>query len=529
MNEHDFFKKMIHDRMINDAVIKARIRAQEPKPFTWKKALTVAAASVAVLIGTVFLIPAARAEVLSWFGVSTPGDYLTVNPDERTEIPEIDALIASPEPSDGFSLIPIDRTASNAVNSEAALKLSDFFYENCDIALGDAMFDGQFFYQTIRLNGLSGLYLLEQWTGGYQTGVPVDPYAVWGLYENGPEKEYLSGKWTLYERPEGRIYYELPDGRKLYGMLDLSSALEPYYDSLFEQGLLGDFVDEAVQEKIDAQNRAYLEENGLMAVASIYADEDVSSCADADGNLTAKVFYIVDVCEEDRGDGSFVPSTELFIAQLGTITVNMRAYQDLAAYSVEIGDSVIWGDEAVTLSKTEVDFGKHDDKYADDRVSLMKQRVSMQGVAMRVEEIEMNALGIHSIRIRITVPEAWTLQQREALADSLHFEVLINGERGEWYVNGFSCRVQDDGSILFSASELSAFPYDMLKSVKTLSFLPKLEITESVEPHDRNGKPLGTLNPGYGETAWSAPGVTGWDRKSDFSDFPQYALVLTVR
>ena len=181
MNEHEFYKKMIHDHAVNDAMVKARIKTQTGGSFAWRRAAAIAAFSVAILIGTAFAIPAARAEILSWFRVSTPQDYLATDKEARAEIPELDSLIASPEPEDGFAVIPIDRTDSKAVNSEGALKISDFFYENCDIQLGDAMFDGQYFYQTVHMNGLSGLYLLEDYTGGWQTGVQVDPYAVWGL------------------------------------------------------------------------------------------------------------------------------------------------------------------------------------------------------------------------------------------------------------------------------------------------------------------------------------------------------------
>ncbi len=120
MKEHDFFKKMIYDHAINDAYIKARTKYATPRGFAWRKAVSFAAAAFVVLVGTVFLIPSARAEVLSWFGVSTPQDYLTTDPEQRTEIPEIESLITSPETTDGFKLIPIDRTDSKAVNSEGA-------------------------------------------------------------------------------------------------------------------------------------------------------------------------------------------------------------------------------------------------------------------------------------------------------------------------------------------------------------------------------------------------------------------------
>ncbi|MBR2605333.1 MAG: hypothetical protein IKE11_06570 [Clostridia bacterium] len=529
MKEHDFFKKVIYDHAINDAYIKARTKYATPRGFAWRKAVSIAAAAFVVLVGTVFMIPSARAEVLSWFGITTPQDYLAADPADRTEIPEIEALITSPETTDGFKLIPIDRTDSKAVNSEGALKLSEFFYENSDIQMGDAMFDGKEVYQTIRLNGLSGLYLLEMWTGGHQAGVKVDPYAVWGLYENGPDIEYLTGKKAMYERPDGHIIYEMPDGKQFQGMLDLSGAIDPYYNSLCEQGLMAGDRTEEIQKKIDEQNRAYLQENGLTAVASIYGLDGLTDYADGNGNLTAKVYYKVFVCEEDRGDGNFVPATELFYAQLGTITVNMKAYQDLQASQFENVASAVWGPETVTLSRVDVDFGRPDDRYADDRIAFSKQRASTEGLMMGVEDIHMDALGIHDIQIRVLVPEAWTKEQREALAESLEFKTLINGEAGNWYLNSLTCTVQEDGSVLFHARSLDEVPYDMLKSVREISFIPMLRWFESVDPHDTNDKPLGTLTPDYGEVVWSRPGVNGWDADDAVAEFPQYALVLKVK
>ena len=526
MNEHDFYKQMIHDRTVNDAMIKARIKTQAGGSFAWKRAAAIAAFAFAILVGTAFAIPSARAEILSWFHVSTPQDYLATDKDARAEIPELNSLISSPESENGFVLIPIDRTDSKAVNSEGALKMSDFFYQNCDIQLGDAMFDGQYFYQTVHLNGLSGLYLLEEYTGGWQTGVKVDPYAVWGLYEDGPEEEYLTGKWTLYERPFGRVIYELQDGTRMGGAFDLGTAIDPYLDTLFEKGLIGETSPGNAQEQIDALNRAYLEQNGLNAVAPIWAQEEIdfANYTDSDGNLRVKVLYEVDVCEEERGDGNFVPSTELFKAQLGTITVNMHAYQDIQASQIESADSEIkWGAEKMVISRIDFD-------HTTRRLSFYKQHVSTEGVLMSAESADMDALGIRDIQIRVRVPESWSKLEREAFAASLKFKALINGESGKWIVNSYNCTVQEDGTILFHSAGITELPYDMLKSIKTVALVPILQVTDRpVELLDKNDHKLSSLDPEYGELVWSEPGVEGWDTDETKTEFPQYAIVLNVQ
>ena len=261
MKERDYFKKMIYDHAVNDALIKARVRHSMPSTFVWRKAVAIAAASFLVLVGTVFLIPSARAEVLSWFGVSTPQDYLSTDPTERTEIPEIEALIASPEPTDGFQLIPIDRTDSKAVNSAEALKVSEFFYENHDIQLGDAMFDGETIYQSIHLNGLAGLYLLEDWTGGTVTRVKVDPEALSAEFGEGVPPSALAF-------PDGWIIYELSDGTQIKGLIgDISHALlETHLAELNQKGISELPEGDQRRRLVEAEDRAFLKKNSLTAV-----------------------------------------------------------------------------------------------------------------------------------------------------------------------------------------------------------------------------------------------------------------------
>ena len=528
MNEHDFFKQMIHDRAVNDAVVKAKAKMQTKRTAAWRRPVAIAAATLAVIVGTVFLIPSARAEVLSWFGVSTPQDYLTTDPDDREKIPEIDALIASPDANEDVVKIPIDRTDSDAVNSEGALKVSAFLHENCDVALGEAMFDGEHLYQTIRLNGLSGLYLLEQWTGSRTMAVPVDPYAVWGLYENGPEEEYLSGEKTLYEWPESWIMYEMPDGTRFGGMLDLTSSIEGHLDHLDEMGLLVEDQTEEQQNAVDAENRAYLEQNGLMAAAEMFP-HDYEQYLDADGNLTAKVYYVVKVIEEDRGDGSYVPDTELYNAQIGTITVNMKAYQNIESTEMEASAAVMWDAETVVVSKYAFDNGEDFNSYADDRVIFSKHLVSTEGLTMTAESIQVDALSIHDLKIRIAVPEAWTQDEREAFVKSLEWIVLLNGESGQWRVSGNQRTLEEDGTLLFTSREISNVPYDMLQSIKTITLIPKLHSLESLEVLDIDNHLLGILNPDYGEIMWSEKGGCSFRADHILTEYPQYAITLNVQ
>lgn len=529
MNEHDFFKRMIQDRVVDDALVKARAKQPTHTTITWRKGVSYVVAACMVLVGTVFLIPAARAEVLSWLGISTPQDYLTADPTELPDLPEIEALISSPLPDANRAIpLPIDRTGSEAVNSEAALKVSDFFYEHDDISLGDAMFDGHAIYQSVHMNGLSGLYLLENYSGGMVTRVKVDSEALSAAYDVGsPAIEYTY--------PDGWIIYELPNGTQIRGLIwDVPYALvEAHLAELNRKGIDEVPGNDQRRRMIEAEDRAFLESNRLTAVAEIYIfhPEEIEKLTDQKGNLTMNVFYEVDVVEEDRIDSGMVTPTKLFRASLGTITVNMHAYQDIKPMRLtSVASADAWGAETVALSRIDIDFGKPDDGYADDRICFSKQRVSTEGLSMMADPIQFDALGIRDLHIRIRVPDVWTKEQREALAASLRFHVRINGESGDWHLDGYTCAVQKDGSLLFSAMSIEKVPYDMLRSIQEITFIPTLCAFESVQVQDVDGTLLGTLAPDYGEILWSQPRIRQWVTYGDtVTEFPQYAIVLKAK
>ena len=202
---------------------------------------------------------------------------------------------------------------------------------------------------------------------------------------------------------------------------------------------------------------------------------------------------------------------------------------------MEASAPVTWGAETVVVSKMDIDFGDPDDHYEDDRVSLYKQRVSTEGLTMTAdtEGAEFSALGIKNVKIRISVPESWTREGREALADSLTFNVLLNGERGDWLASPYGCNVEDDGTLVYELSEIVNVPYEMMRSIRTIAFIPVIRSIETIDVYHQydNGtkkKPLGTMNPEYGVTEWSAPGVNSWNYESTTTEYPQYAITLHV-
>ena len=536
MNEHDFFKQMIHDRAVNDAAVKAKAEMQTKRTVSWRRPVAIAAAALAVIVGTVFLIPSARAEVFSWFRVSRPADYLTTDPSERPDVPEFDALIASPDANEDVVTIPIDRTDSDAVNSEGALKMSGFFYENCDIALGDAVFDGETFYQSIRFNGLSGLYLFphigdDDSLGRDMFAVPVDPYAVWGLYENGPEEKYLTGEKTLYEFPTGYIWYELPNGNRWRGEVE-QYQLEPrLYEKLktVRPGNWdGPFAEEQ-QDRFYETELNFLEtEGGITAAAIIFRPNDfgINRFIDENGYLTVRVLYQVSVIE-NAGKG--MRDTDLFWADLGTISINMNAEEALTKRQLKGPDEPVALDaKTVTVSKDAYDYGE--EGVDDDRVSFTKHRISTEGVYFTAEtdNTTIDALCIRNVRIRAILPDSWSDSEREAFAASVMFRIRINGE-GDRYAWFTKYIIEKDGSVLWLQSKIDNLPLALLRDAKTVAFIPELWGYETLEIRDAHGNPIETLDPPYGETAVSAPGANGWYADETIVEFPDNTITLIVQ
>ena len=487
----------------------------------------IAAIGLVVLVGTVFAIPTTRAEVLSWLSAARPEEYLTSDDEARAAVPELHSLVSSPAPQRGIKVIPIDRADSKAVNSEKALAVSDFLYENCDVALGDAMFDGEDFYQAVHLYGLSGLYLLDSYFPGTELSVPVDPNAVSGLYENGPGEEYLTGEQTWYEQPTGWIWYELPNGKRWRGEFELPEAeIAAHRDAVHEivPPPWNKPLTEEQQQAMGAANRAFLERNGgLTAVAHLFYPNDlgINNQIDENGDLTVRVLYQVSVTESDEPG---VPDTDLFWAELGTITIRMYAADELLMKSVLAPEEpVVWDDETLTLSTLSLEPG------GSRRASIGRYLLHTDGLSMRADTAiaGVNALGIRGIRVRIDTPSNWTDAERTAFAEQLWFEVLFDGQAGSWYLGSFRYRLHPDGSILWSIPTIDNVPYSLLKEAKTITLIPTVGSFDLCEVTYADGT-TESLNPAFGEIVESLPGVVSARTDERKTAFSAYAITLTV-
>ncbi len=563
MNEAEYYETMIQRYAVDDGAVERRACAPIPKKrVVWRKATAIALASFAVLVATVLLIPKARAEVFSWFRPAGPGRYLTEDPDARAPVEALDSLILPPATEVAEEHVPTVKETDAPIMEEPHTPVGSFTNNKilavCDepiwqqiaadfcMELGESMFDGHDLYLSVTMKGLSALPTVEAFTGGNATQVRIGKDDLAQYFEHGKVPEtYQNGTVSLYEPQKGVFFLVLEDGTEVpFGPISM-----PDFDNPIGRRHGHELLTEAEREQISRETVEWLkgkeikgvirkwEVNGPDVFLKDGRDVAVENAlhallpyADENGILSGAVVY--------RAGTDLSGSYELFLeAELGTASFNLTAYQDIERYSAANADeTVAWGAETVALSRVEIDFGKDEDSEDDDRISLYKQLVSMEGVTMtaETERAEISALGVRDLAVRIRVPESWTVEDREALAASLTFKVLLNGERGDWIVSPYGCTVEDDGTVLFTVGELVNVPYALLKSVESITLVPDVRSIRSVDMQTqdadgRNHESVGILNPTYGETAWSPFGVTGWNTEAAHTEYPQYAITLYVK
>lgn len=572
MNEHDFFKQMIRDRAVNDAAVKASVKMQTKRTTAWRRPLAIAAAALAVIVGTVFLIPSARAEVMRWFTATRPEEYLTADPEERVPVEALEILIVPPateapkdpaKPTGSGSteaVIPIadetpKATPVGSVTNNRILTVCDEpiwqqIAEDFSMELGETMFDGHDLYLSITMKGLCALPEIEGYTGGNATQVRVGKKDLASYFEGGrvPE-EYKNGSVSLYEPISGCYYLRLNDGTDIpFGPL---SSIDFPEENPFRKYSKKEVLTDDDRAGISRETIEWLAGRELKGVLRKWRVDLSRECFFRNGDIhdPVQVDNVLDYLLAHTDENGILTGTVIYVAgsdvtgnyyvrleaELGTASFDFKAYQSIAKQSTEaLDETVAWGAEPVLISKVGVDFNGTDDD-ADDRISLYKQLVSMEGVTMTAEtdEAEISALGVRNIHIRIRVPESWTREDREALAASLTFDVLINGERGDWIVSPYYCEPEDDGTVLFKCIKLLKVPYDKLTSIRTISFVPVIRSVKAVDMQTqddsgRHHESIGILDTEYGKTTWSPYGVTGWNETFDRIEYPQYAITLNV-
>ena len=543
MKETRFYHKALHMSLLDGKAVKAALDeqiAREPKEaretvgFPWRRAGMVAAAVLVLLATTIMAIPSTRAEVLSWLGIiSRPQDYLTADPSERPSIPALEGMIAEAKPEDTeVKVLPIDRTDSQAVNSEGALKVAELLKKDVRITVGDTLFDGNTAYVSLRLGGTAALPLLETWTGGGATLVKVDPKRMYDFFEGGPGEDYLSGKKEMYWRPTSELLLEFNDGSRMSGFLDQSEteAFKAHWAALEAKNFHWDDLSPAEVAEIDRMNQAFLEKNEIIATAQMYNErEKLERNADESGEVIAKAWFRVFV-EEDYD----LPATELLNVEVGTVRFNVAGYKAMEQRTVQAeGQKVVWkGDTVITYMEL-VDPEDHDKEATDWNTAVQMYTsypVSLDGMTLEaLPHAHADDLSIYDLDVQITLPDSIQGEARAAWTGfasifPIDFKILIDGQEGSWYPGGFGMTENEDGTLTYHIVSIMGLDLEKIDQIKTVTLVPVLRYVKGFEDRDQRFTEL-PLNT---RTAQPPTGDGYMGARFATTEYPEYALTFTL-
>ena len=547
MKESKFYHKALKMALLNGQEVKAALdkrteamagAARERGGFPWQRVAMTAMACLMLLLTVVIAIPSTRAEVLSWLGIiSRPQDYLTADPSERPAIEVLDNMIATAKPDDtDVKVIQIDRADSQAVNSEGALKVAELLQKDVRITLGDTLFDGSTAYVSLRLGGTAALPLLEDHTGGNLTKVQVDPQRVWFFFEGGPGEEYMSGEKKLYMSPSDELILEFGDGTTVSQFPNLveTEAYKALWAQIesknFHWDQYGPLPEE--REEINRLNQAFLEKNEVVAAAEFASLRPIfERNADESGVVTAKAFYNVFVEEDDD-----LPATELLHVEVGTVRFNVNGYQAMETRKVETdGKKVTWqGDSIITYMEL-VDPADHDREATDWNTALQmytNYAVSLDGMTLEaLPGAWANSVGVYDLDVKITLPDTVQGSARTAwtgLASSfpIDFNILIDGQAGQWYPGGFGMTENGDGTFTYHIVEVRGLDLETIDQIRTVTLVPVLRYVKGFQ--DPAGAPILELPletrtplPKTADGTWLGP-------RFERIEYPEYALSFTL-
>lgn len=467
--ENELMKK----ESIRRAVLREATQKQK-QPIVWTKILLPIAACLVLALGTVFLIPSARAEVLRWLRIERPEQYLTEDPEERTPVEALDELIIPAETETP------NRNRITFVSDEPIWQqiASDF-----RIDIGDTMFDGSDLYITVTLHGLTALPELDAYTGGSitQTAYPADAIAEY--FEDGkvPE-EYTSGKMTFMEPSWGHYYLKFADGSLAscgqVGTLEANPEIVALFDKNYDE-YGEDPLSDADREAISRESIEWLKNKSLVGVVRCWAQDEglidregshldmtcfeyFKSQANENGIVTAELIYVAKALDPDQ-------SRTLLEADLGTVRFNIDAVNRLKQDALTAKTpSVVFGPQQVKLSYTE--WIKTD--YDDSTFAVTNLPADLNGLMMEVENGGfLDALGVHGICIRAALPESWSDEMCKAFKENTRFICEIDGKRYSVSTKFDST----DAHTLRYTIDTTEFPYDRFDSIKEIRVIPELD------------------------------------------------------
>lgn len=376
------------------AALPQRGRAR-PRPV--RRALLAAALLLLLFGAIVACVPAARAEVLSWFGIVEPEEYLAAGPDAREPNAALDAMIASPDPA-GPAVAVTDTGEVAPISELLAARLVDD-----GVAFGETLYDGSTLYVALTLQNGFGIWLLEQYCGGSVTRVEIPPERLEGFFQPEVPEEYRSGEQVYYSVVEGWLYLTFPDGTTAGGMLQALNW--------------ADFPRSGEGPDQDAVNAAFLETSDVAAYLETPMRFDPSRYADANGLVTARAELELTV---ELTSPVTDPPVRVLLADLGTVTVNATGYRDAALASAP-QDGHRWSGTALVTEVEPAADGSNVYTYT-------QREFDLDGLSMYDARALLSPTGNLGAEVAIEFPAHWTEAQVSQFARALDFRVYINGE-----------------------------------------------------------------------------------------------------
>lgn len=495
--------ELIEKESIRRAVLSETPQKQR-KNIAWTKILLPIAACLVLAVGTVFAIPSARAEVFSWFRGSGPKEYLAQSPEERTPVPVLDELIVPPAPTDApngsleegpepvVSDIPLGSVTDNRIRLVCDEPIWQQIAESFSIELGETMYDGENMYLTVTYHGLTALPETVDYVGGCVTATLISDEELPEYYEDGDVPEiFLRDDVHEWESNFGRYWLELPNGMELF--LGKAGLLSPSEHPNAEFREFCQTLEETYPGMTDAEQYAKSQEMmawlpGKSILGTIRKDmthseygwmngeeipvEDVRQYlidqADENGILKAKVLY------------KLGPFGAYLTAELGTAQFDLKAWERLERHNLAaVEANAVCGPQRVVLSHLEW----IETSYDETTAAVTNTEADLEGLTITASDAAyIDGLGVHDIRITVTMPDHWSDGDCEAFLKGFHFYAQI---RDEYYTLDTNDVNEYDDHIVSYLLSMTRVPYDRIGSFDTIRIVPYLWHTTDMQVNDK--------------------------------------------
>ena len=514
MTEREFFNKCVWDHIVDhDKVLSGVGATRTKRRHGARRALYVLAACFLCVLLTIACIPKARAEVLSWFGWSTtPAEYLGEDPQTRKSVEPVEALITKAALNDGNGTV---------TNPGELGRISQLLAKRLNVSLQEALYDGENVYVSMKLGGGFGVWLLEQVTGGSTASVAIPPDQLGSFFDHAVPEEYRTGQAVYYSHTLGQLVLTLPDGTAISGNVCLANA-EAYATLL-------DRVSHEPQQ-VNELTEAFLAEQDITAFAALKAKpEYLRAYADESGCIAGKLSLLLQI--ETGGSQTTEPVTVL-AADIGSIPVNVTTYRMFEETAVSKSGSAEWAGEAITTTYDDSEIGESTYGY----VTFTNHTLNLNGLKMKALSAKVDATGIKDIQVEVTYPDHWTNEDIRAFSGAygLHFRLLINGEKGDWTVNGLlrSLDSTDPRSRVWHCRGANQVPLGLLPEVKELTLIPFFEYRTAYYEllPDSTGERIirGEVTPFVLNQPFRIWNEIHGGFDTSVTEYPQYALFFSV-